>query len=232
MTLSSILNLMKKRWRLLVIAPLACAAIMAIYSFGFMKDVYTVTTSMYVMAGRASQPVADGEASSNETSLYSDLNASQLITKDVANLLTGSRVKTQTATDLGLRDLSAYKISVDSASDSRVITLNVTGADAAGAVRVANQLTNNVSYLAKDAMGVESVNVLENPVQPDSPSGPNRKLFILIAALAGFFVAVELVFIADALNVRVRSEEALEDVTGLPILARVPMVKEAGDLRV
>lgn len=233
MTLSDIIALLKKRWRLLVAVPVACAVVMAAYSFLFMKDVYTATTSMYVMAGKSADQSAGGSTSTS-TNLYSDLNASQMITKDVADLLTGNRIKKQTAQDLDLANLDDYDISVQSTDDSRVINLSVTSSDAQGAVKVAKQLSSNVSSLAQDAMGVESVNVLETPEEPAQPSGPNRKLYIAIAAIAGLFAAVEIVFIADSLNTKVRSEEALEEATGLPILARVPQlgnVREAGGFR-
>lgn len=233
MTLADIIALLKKRWRLLLAIPVACAVIMAAYSFLFMKNVYTATTSMYVMAGKTVDQNANGTASTS-TNLYSDLNASQMITKDVADLLTGNRIKKQTAQDLDLDNLNAYDISVQSTDDSRVINLSVTGSDAQGAVKVAKQLSSNVSSLAQDAMGVESVNVLETPEEPTQPSGPNRKLYIAIAALAGLFVAVEIVFVTDALNTKIRSEEALEEATGLPILVRVPQIdhaREAGGFR-
>lgn len=216
MTLVELLELLKKHLRLVIVLPLACALAMGVYSFAFMRNTYTATTSMYVL-------VKQDSASSN--TLSSDLSASQMVSNDVATLLESDRVLNETASDLGLKDLKSYKVSVTSTTSSRVISLSVTGEDAAGAATVANNMAQNVSDIAREVMDIESVNIIDQATAPTSPSGPNRLLYTAVALMGGLFAAVAIVVVADMLNTRIRSQEDVEALLGVPVIGRIPQMK-------
>lgn len=213
MTLLELINLLKKRIGLVVALPIIFALAMGAYSFLFMKNTYTASTSMYVLVKGNSE---------NSSTLYSDLSASQMVTNDVANLLTSDRVTNETAAVLGLTDLKAYKVSVSSETNSRVVGLTVTSTDAEGAARVANTLAENVSGIAQQVMDVQSINAIDQAQTPTKPSGPNRALYVAVAFLAGLFVAVAIVVLADMLNTTVGSQEELEELLGIPVIGRIP----------
>ena len=136
-------------------------------------------------------------------------------------------METQTAGALGLKDLSDYKIDVASSTTSRVISLSVTGTDPAQTAEVANGLAQQVSAIAQEVMNVDSVNVVDQAQTPESPSGPKRPLYVAVAFLAGLFLAVAFVVVEDMVNTRVRSQEELEELVGLPVMGRIPAMKEA-----
>lgn len=215
MTLRELLALLKKRLGLVIALPVVFALIAGVYCYCFLADTYTATTNMYVLVK------ADEQASS---SLYSDLSASQMITNDVAALLTSDRVETEAASELGLKSLRGYKVSVSSGTTSRVVSLTVTGTDPVGTAKVANSLASNVSEIAQSIMNVQSVNVIDSAQTPAGPSGPNRKLYIAVALLAGVFVAVAIVVLADMLNTKVQSQEELEELLGIPVIGRIPEI--------
>lgn len=218
MTLLELLTLLKKHLKLVIALPVACVVVMALYSTLFMQDTYTATTDMYVLAS------SQGEGTSQ--ALSSDLTASQMLTNDVASLLKSDRVMSGAAKDLYLENLNDYDISVTSETTTRVISLSVTGPEAQGAANVANALAGNVSQVAQDVMDVESVNVIDEAPVPTEPSGPNRKLYVAVAALGGLFVAVAIVVVMDMLNTRVRGVDDLEQLLELPVIGRIPEFKE------
>ena len=217
MTLLELLQLLRKHLKLVVILPLACAVLMAGYSAFLMHDTYTASASMYVLAQD------DGESNTN---LSADLNASQMISNDVAKLLTSDRVLSETADEVGLDNLNAYSVSVSSETTSRVIQLSVTGANPQTAADITNSLVNNVSQIAREVMSVESVNAIDRATVPASPSGPNRTLYVAVAFMAGLFLAVAIVVVADMLNTKVRSEDEVEELLGIPVVGRIPAMKE------
>lgn len=217
MTLLELFTLLKKHLRLVVMLPVACAVVMALASLLFMRDTYTATTDMYVLAS---------SSQGGSSALSSDLSASQMLTNDVATLLKSDRVTADAAKELKLEDLSAYKISVTSETTTRVISLSVTGVDPQGTANVANALANNVSQVAQEVMSVESVNVIDEAPVPTAPSGPNRPLYIMVAAMAGLFVAVALVVLADMIDTRVRGVDEVEKLLGVPVIGRIPEFKE------
>ncbi|MEE8717637.1 MAG: Wzz/FepE/Etk N-terminal domain-containing protein [Coriobacteriales bacterium] len=218
MTILDLLRLIRKHIALVIVLPIVCAVLVGLYSVFLMPDKYTATTSMYVLVKQ--------DSSSNST-MYSDLSASQMVSNDVATLLKSDRVAKQTADSLGLSSISDYDVSVDSSTTSRVITLSVTGTSASTAADIANGMVDAVSSIASSVMNVEGVNSIDEAVAPSSPSGPNRVLYTAVAFLAGLFVAIAIVVLADTLNTKVRDHEDVEALTGLPVVGRIPVAKEA-----
>ncbi len=215
MTLLELLHLLRKHLILVIALPIVCAVAMAVV-YGFMANVYTAETSMYVLS-------QSGEE--NTSTLQSDLSASQMIANDVAALIESSRVTNATADDLGLDDLNGYDISVSSETTSRVITLSVEGADPQEAADIANAMAANVSEVAREVMNVQSVNVVDEAAAPEQPSGPSRTMYVAVAFLAGLFVAVAIVVLLDMLNTKVRSAEDAEELLGIPVIGRIPAMK-------
>ena len=217
MTLLELLHLLRKHLRLVVLLPVACALVMGVYSYLFMRNTYTASTSMYVLALNQ-----DATAS---TSLSTDLSASQMISNDVSTLLTSDRALAETAEDLALEDLSAYDVSVTSETTSRVIGLTVTGPDPQTAADVANHLVANVSGIAQEVMSIESVNPIDQATAPEAPSGPNRPFYVAVALMAGLFLAVAIVVVEDMLNTKVRGQEEVEELLGIPVIGRIPAMR-------
>lgn len=217
MTLLELLHLLRKHLRLVVLLPVLCAVAMGAYSYLFMGNTYTASTSMYVLA-------RNQDATSN-TSLSTDLSASQMISNDVSTLLTSDRALAQTAEDLALPDLEDYDVSVTSETTSRVIGLSVTGPDPQTAADVANRLVANVSGIAQEVMSIESVNPIDQARAPEAPSGPNRPLYVAVALMAGLFLAVAIVVVEDMLNTKVRGEEEVEELLGIPVIGRIPAMR-------
>lgn len=216
MTLLELLHLLRKHLVLVILLPIVCAVAMAVVAYGFMPNVYTAETSLYVLSQSGDE---------NTSSLQSNLSASQLIANDVAALLESSRVTQAAADDLGLEDLGDYDISVASESSSRVITLSVEGGDPQMAANVANAMAENVSEVVREVMNVQSVSIVDEAVAPLDPSGPSRTMYVAVAFLAGLFVAVAIVVLIDMLNTKVRSSEDAEALLGVPVIGRMPAVK-------
>ena len=218
MTLLELLQLMRKHLKLVILLPIVCALAMGVYSYAFMANTYTASTSMYV---RAKQTSANSDNAAN----YSNLNASQMLANDVSTLLKSDRIAADTVKNLHLDSLKGYSTKVTSETTSRVITLSVTGSDPDTSAAIANEMASNVSKVAQQVMDVQSVNVIDQAVSPSSPSGPNRSMYIAVALLAGLFIAIAIVVVSDMLNTKVRNADEVEELLGLPVIGRMPAVK-------
>ena len=218
MTLLELLQLMRKHLKLVILLPIVCALAMGVYSYAFMANTYTASTSMYVLAKQTS-------TNSDNAVNYSNLNASQMLANDVSTLLKSDRIAADTVKNLHLDSLKGYSTKVTSETTSRVITLSVTGTDPDTSAAIANEMASNVSKVAQQVMDVQSVNVIDQAVSPSSPSGPNRSMYIAVALLAGLFVAIAIVVVSDMLNTKVRNADEVEELLGLPVIGRMPAVK-------
>jgi len=216
MTLLELLTLLRKHLKFVIVLPVVCAVAMFFVAYFMMADEYTAVTSMYVLASSEDQ---------GGSALSTDLSASQMITNDVATLLTSNRVVADAAQELGLENLGDFDISVSSETTTRVLSVSVTGENPVVAADIANALATNVSSIAQEVMNVESVNIVDMASVPTSPSGPNRVLYVAVAFMAGLFAAVAIVVLVDMLNTRVRNAEQVEELLGLPVIGRIPQVK-------
>lgn len=216
MTLLELLRLLKKHVKLVIALPVICALAAAGVSWGLMANTYTATVSVYVLS-------SDGENASSTQ--YNELNASQLMANDIAELAQSATVMERTADKLGMESLSGYDIAVQSSTTTRVIDISVTSESAAGSAGVANGLSGVLSDVAQDVMGVQSVNVVDEAKVPDAPSGPPRAMYTAVAFLAGLFLAVAIVVVMDMVNTRVRNPEEAEEMLGIPVIGRIPRIK-------
>lgn len=218
MTLLELFQLLKRHVKLVVALPLVCAVAMGVFSFVAMDDVYTAQTSIYILANE--------DTSQGQSTYYNDLNASQLLANDVATLLNSDRVSADAAKALGLESLADYDASVTSETTTRVVSLSVTGPDPDETAAVANEMARQVSIVAQEIEMADSINVIDEAVSPDAPSGPNRTLYIAVAFFAGLFLAVAIVVLMDMLNTRVRSAEEVEELLDVSVIGRFPTMKE------
>ena len=217
MTLLELFKLMRKHLKMVIALPVAFALVAAAVSWLMLPNVYTASVSMYVLTTTSS---TTDQGISN-----SDLSASQMITNDVSTLIQSERVKNDTAEALQMTSLDGYDIAVESSTTTRVLTLSVTGESAQSVAIVANRLAQTTDEVAREVMGVESVNVVDEAAEPAQPSGPPRTLYTTVAFLAGIFVAVAIVVIIDMVNTRVRSAEEAEELLDLPVIGRIPTIK-------
>ena len=216
MTLFEALQLLKRHLKLFVIVPLLFMVAMGAYSFVFMSDEYTASTSMYILA-RSDSP--QGTVSNN------DLSTSQLIANDIAELAQSERVTSNTESALGLDDLSDYTVSVAGESTTRLINVTVTGPNAQMAADVANEIASNTSQVAQEVMSVDSIKVVDKAKPAEKPSGPNRPKLMLLAAAGGLMVVIGYLLVQDAVDTRIRNAQDAEETLGLPVIGRIPAVK-------
>ena len=215
MTLLELFKLLRKHLKLVIILPVVMAIATAGVSWGLMANQYTSTVSVYVLSS----------SEQSNASQYNELTAGQLMANDVATLANSSIVLERTAQELGMKSLGGYKVSVDSATTTRVIEISVAGDNAEQCAQIANKLAEVLSSVAQSVMGVENVNVIDQAEVPQAPSGPPRAMYTAVAFLAGIFIAVAIVVIIDMVNTRVRTPEEAEELLGVPVIGRIPTIK-------
>ncbi len=219
MTLLELFQLLKNHIKLVIALPIIFALVTAVGSWIFLANTYTANVSMYVLANSS-------ETQSN-TSLSTDLSASQMITNDVSELIQSERVLNQAANQLGMSEseLKGYDIKVTSSTTTRLITISVTGDTPNSAAAIANGIADTTNSVAQEIMNIEAVNVIDQAEVPTSPSGPPRTMYTAVAFLAGIFVAVAIVVLMDMINTRIRKPEEIEELLDIPVIGRIPVIK-------
>jgi capsular polysaccharide biosynthesis protein len=159
-----------------------------------------------------------------------DLNtqrASGQLTLTYSELVTSRPMLESVIAELGL-DMDVEELrEVVAASPNdvtRLLTIRVQGPDPQEASDIANALAAATDELASGASSVlrpeGEIHIVNEASPPTDPIAPQVSLIVLMAAAAGFVVAITIVLILDHLETRVRSVEDLSRVSMLPVLGR------------
>lgn len=214
-----VLYLLRKLWSkkfFIVFVGLLVGTIALLGSVFFIKPKYTSTTRIYVVSR------------SNDTALTNqDLQAGSYLVNDYKEVITSSEVLSsvidQEKLSMSAGQLSG-EIAVNVPTDTRVISISVTDTDAQRACDIANTVREVAAEKIKAVTKVDDVTTLESATKPSHPSSPNVKKNAAIGALAGVFLAVVGILVAEVLDDRVRRPEDIEEVLGMTLLGVVPDV--------
>lgn len=214
-----VLYLLRKLWSkkfFIVFVGLLVGTIALLGSVFFMKPKYTSTTRIYVVSR------------SSDTSLTNqDLQAGSYLVNDYKEVITSSEVLSsvidQEKLSMSVGELSK-DIAVTIPTDTRVISIAVTDTDAQRACDIANTVREVAAEKIKAVTKVDDVTTLESATKPSHPSSPNVKKNAAIGALAGVFLAIVGILVAEVLDDRVRRPEDIEEVLGMTLLGVVPDV--------
>ena len=214
-----VLYLLRKLWSkkfFIVFVGLLVGTIALLGSVFFIKPKYTSTTRIYVVSR------------SNDTALTNqDLQAGSYLVNDYKEVITSSEVLSsvidQEKLSMSAGQLSG-EIAVNVPTDTRVISISVTNTDAQRACDIANTVREVAAEKIKAVTKVDDVTTLESATKPSHPSSPNVKKNAAIGALAGVFLAVVGILVAEVLDDRVRRPEDIEEVLGMTLLGVVPDV--------
>ncbi|QMS97144.1 Wzz/FepE/Etk N-terminal domain-containing protein [Streptococcus equinus] len=211
-----VLYLLRKLWSkkfFIVFVGLLVGTIALLGSVFFIKPKYTSTTRIYVV----------NKTSDNIST--TDLQAGSYLVNDYKEVITSSEVLAsvidQEKLSMSAGQLSG-EISVNIPTDTRVISISVTDTDAQRACDIANTVREVAAEKIKAVTKVDDVTTLESATKANHPSSPNVKKNAAIGFLAGVFVAIVGILVAEVLDDRVRRPEDIEEVLGLTLLGVVP----------
>ena len=212
-----VLYLLRKLWSkkfFIVFVGLLVGTITLLGSVFFIKPKYTSTTRIYVVS-----------RSSDSSLTNQDLQAGSYLVNDYKEVITSSEVLSSVI-DHEKLSMSAGELSKEIAvtipTDTRVISISVTDTDAQRACDIANTVREVAAEKIKAVTKVDDVTTLESATKPSHPSSPNVKKNAVIGALAGVFLAIVGILVAEVLDDRVRRPEDIEETLGMTLLGVVP----------
>ena len=211
-----VLYLLRKLWSrkfFIIFIALVVGTIALLGSVFLIKPKYTSTTRIYVVSRTA-------DSITNQ-----DLQAGSYLVKDYQEVITSNEVLSSVIDkeklSLTPNELSSM-ISVTIPTDTRVISISVEDDNAQEATTIANTVREVAAEKIKAVTKVDDVTTLEAAEVPKEPSSPNIKRNTLIGVIAGGVLAVISIIILEVFDDRVRRQEDIEDVLGLPLLGIVP----------
>lgn len=156
----------------------------------------------------------------------SDLQTSTLLTKDYAEIIKSRTVTEAVIAKCGLNlkhEGLLAKMTVETASDNRIITIKVLDSDPYMARDIANAVSAAAGERIKSVMNTEAVNVVDEANVPDTKYGPNTMKNALVAGLVGCVMAIAVVLFQYLHNDMILGAEDVERYLNLSVLGSIPL---------
>ena len=157
-----------------------------------------------------------------------DLQTSSQLTKDYAEIIKSRKVAETVIAELGLNMKPGEmlnKITVETASDNRILTIKVLDPDPYRARDIANTLRVVAAEQIKNVTDSEAVNVVDEANVPEGRYSPNVMKNGMMGGLLGCILAAGIVILQYMLNDTIRIAEDVERYLGLSVLGTIPLTK-------
>ncbi|MBD5463116.1 MAG: protein-tyrosine kinase [Lachnospiraceae bacterium] len=209
--------LISRIWLILgagVFLALVCFAI----SKFILTPTYKSTTKIYILNKSESQSVT-----------YSDVQMGTQLTKDYAELISSRYVLEEVIQILSLKedyDELRGMVSVDTPTDTRIVSITVENTDPVQAMNIANCIREAASNHIQNVMDIEAVNVVETANMPMEKASPSVMMWTLAGGAIGVFLLCVIILIQYLLDDTIKSSEDVEKYLGLSTLALIPVMEE------
>lgn len=223
--LKRLLRIIRQRFWVIILTAVVAVGVSGFYTFYIVDEQYEANSLLYVWQ----QDSEEGAVQYNDLMLYSQLvNDYQVLAK--------SRLVTEEVSDsLKLDPISAanlaQKIEVGTKNNTRHLTITVTDTNPEFAAAVANKTADVFSEVVVAKMGAANVQIIDQAVIPSSPSYPNKPLNLAIGLVLGMMLGVMIIFVIEFFDVRVKTPEDVDTITGFVQLGVIPEFGEIDDDR-
>ena len=192
-----------------------------IYSYFFIVPKYkSSTTLVLAQSSKAIEKSEEGAITqtdltlnSNLVSTYSELIKSKTILKEVVESL-----GIQGITEESIKN----DISVQAVKDTEIIEITVQNENPNHAAKIANKIAEVFSKKVVDIYNISNIYILDSAEQNNIPSNINHMKDIIIFAFIGIVISVITVLITNMLDTTIKSEQDVENCTGLLVLSSIP----------
>lgn len=220
-SLKELMQILRKRFTLIVIITVIAMAISGAVSFFVMTPIYQANTQILVNQNK------------NEQSTYSpsEIQTNIQLINTYSVIIKSPRILDIVIEQLEL-NMNANQlmsnISVTSERNSQVVNISVENPDPIQAVLIANTVAEVFQTEIVKLMNVDNVNILSQAELVDNPIPikPKPLLNIAIALSIGLMLGIGLAFLMEYIDNTIKTPEDVEKILELPVLGSIATIEE------
>ena len=201
---------------ILLAAVIAAAGFFAIVTVTYEAE-YSSTATLYILR--------QNEDTQSAATAYNEINLAAKVVNDCTHMLKSRSVVQTVIDELGLNMTYSQlynKISTSNPSDTRILEVVVRAESPELAKQIVDRLCEIGQEKIAAAMGYQQVNLFEYGTLPVNPSNrTGLKTYALVGAVAAVLTYAVFV-VVHLLDDRIRSDEDVERLLGLSVLADIP----------
>lgn len=212
--LGEVFHLVISKLGVIILSGILLGVLSIIGTMLFITPKYESTTKIMVL-----------NKQNSDTLTSADMQTSTQLTKDYAELIQSRTVLEGVIAQLNL-DMTykemLKKVSVETSSDSRIVSISVTDEDPYTASEIANAVRDMAAEHIQSVMDIEAVNVVDTANIPNEKASPSLAKNGVIGGLLGVIIAMAAVIIIYLTNDTIKVEEDVERYLGLSVLGSIP----------
>ena len=213
-------DVLRKRWKIVVVLPLIAALTSGVISFFVIKPIYQASTTLIV-----GKKALDSGKDATQMLDHNVLLANQQLAKTYATIAQSRTVEQNVIKDLNLpltvEGLDSL-ISINPVKTTEILEIQVTNTNSELAASIANTMSQEFSKAVIEIKKVDSVSIVDTAVIPDKPIKPKKTLNVVIAFVVGLMASVGLVFLLEYMDNTVKTSSDVEKLLGIPVLGIIP----------
>lgn len=224
--LRQLVEIIRKRIWIIVTIPLIATLISGIVSFFVLTPIYEASTQLLVNKSESKTDILMPS--------YNDIQANLKLVETYSVIINSPRILEKSIQEHGWALTASElkeKIKVSPVQNSQVMSITVSDPDPLMAIKMANGVATTFKQEIKGIMNVDNVQVLAEakPLETYSPVKPKPLLNMAIAFVVGLMTGVGVVFLLEYMDNTIRSEEDVESLLGLSVLASIAKVDEKNE---
>lgn len=221
MELRDYIRILRKSWVLIVLLTLAAVGAASAYSI-LQTPKFSATAKVFVSTqgtGTTSELQQGATFTVQRVKTYSDLVNTPIVLLPVISTL-----------DLNIpADVLSEQITASAPLDTSIIDITVLDKDPVRAADIANAASQSLTAVVQEVETPESADAISpvklTPAQqatvPSIPVSPNVPLNIALGALVGLALGIGVAVLRETLDMRIRNERDVEQVTDVTILGGI-----------
>ena len=213
------LTLFKRIWIIILCAVILGASAL-VYTANFVTPKYQSNVTIYVNNNSS----IEGNYISS-----SDLAVALRLVTTYVNIIQSNTVLEKVIAETGLNlstDQVRGMISAEVVGETEMFRVTVTTPNPQMSADLANAIARIAPDEISEIIEGSSAKIIDYARVPTSRSSPNYASNTVVGALVGAFLAIAVIVLQNALNVRVGSEDDLQKICEIPVLGVIPNLSE------
>ena len=193
------------------------------YSYFLLTPKYEASTTLVLAKA---EEKATNEISTGIT--QTDLNINQNLVSTYRELIRSKTVIREVMENLKIKDLKETtlknNITVSSVRDTELIEITVKDENPERATNIANEIAKVFTVHVAEIYNINNVHVIDKAELNNVPYNVHHTKDIAVIALIGAILSIVCIIILSLLDTTVKTQEDIEKVTGMIILAEIPEI--------
>lgn len=221
-------DIFRKKWKMILLVAFAAATVTGVYSKLFLKPVYRSSVSLYLGRVTENSSIENAAALMSRNgglaSVGAELTLGGQLSNDYLELINFEVITEGVQDELakaGKWERRPFDVSADQSKASRILKINIDSDNPVYSQEVATIYAKEFIAKVPQLVGVQNMQIIEEPVLNPTPISPNIRKNIAVGFLGGFMAVFALYVVARMLDRKIRTSDEVESVLNVPVVGTV-----------